>query len=833
MVDRVALVVERYGEFIAWASYERWAGRDDADAAFHGRRRATTARASPRCSSSTSRRSPGPTASPASRPRCSPTTGRCSPCSAAPGGPSSGASRAASSTSTSRSTRPRSSSTPSSAASSGPTRGPSPASCCPRTIAVVGASDTPGSVGEALWRHVTRGATGAGVPGQPAPRRRSAAGRAWPTLQRRPRRRRRSPSSPSPPPRCRRSIEDCIASHVRGAVIITSVEGTDIDVAAARRARPQLRRPPDRPRQHGHRLVRGRRSGCRPRSCRSTCRPATSPSRCSPGSLGASVLRLADELRMGLSWFVSLGDKSDVSGNDLLQFWEDDETTRVIAMYTESFGNPRKFARIARRVSRHRPIVAVRTGAAAIGPSGGALYQQAGLIEVPTVAAMLDTARVLATQPVMRGPRVAVLANARSPATLSRAALDDRRADRRRRTRRASTGGRRRPTTARPCGPRSTADDVDARDGRPRPAARRAVAAPVADDRRRAAADSTKPVVAVLMGGRNGPLRVGLAAARVRLPRAGRRACSAARTPTARGCSTRPARRGADVADIDRAKVAAVIAAALERGATELDTAEVVAVLSRLRHRRARRPRAARPTTPSPSPTRSATRSPSRPQHRHLGRSVRAGVALDLGDADDVTHALAVMQDAIGDDAADVVVQPMVAPGPRPAHPQHVRRPPRPARGDRARQLDGRPRHRRGVAAGAAVVGRRRGAARRLARRAGARSTPASRRTPCVDTLMRVAQLVGDHPEITSADLNPIIASAERRGRRPTRSIEIGEARSDRRPAARDWNDGMDADARARRDRPPVPAAARRRGRLATPTTASPTTARRWCSTTR
>ena len=70
------------------------------------------------------------------------------------------------------------------------------------------------------------------------------------------------------------------------------------------------------------------------------------------GSLGASLLRLADELRMGLSWFVSLGDKGDVSGNDLLQFWEDDDTTRVIAMYTESFGNPRKFARIARRVSQ-------------------------------------------------------------------------------------------------------------------------------------------------------------------------------------------------------------------------------------------------------------------------------------------------------------------------------------------------------------------------------------------------------------------------------------------------------------------------------------------------
>ena len=132
------------------------------------------------------------------------------------------------------------------------------------------------------------------------------------------------------------------------------------------------------------------------------------------------MLRLADDLHMGLSWFVSLGDKSDVSGNDLLQFWEDDETTRVIAMYTESFGNARKFARIARRVSRHRPIVAVRTGAAAIGPSGGALYQQAGLIEVPTVAAMLDTARVLATQPVMRGPRVAPARQRPQPADAQR-----------------------------------------------------------------------------------------------------------------------------------------------------------------------------------------------------------------------------------------------------------------------------------------------------------------------------------------------------------------------------------------------------------------------------
>ena len=122
------------------------------------------------------------------------------------------------------------------------------------------------------------------------------------------------------------------------------------------------------------------------------------------GSLGSSLLRRARDLDLGISWFVSLGDKADVSANDLLQFWEEDTNTRVVAIYTESFGNPRKFARIARRVSRTKPIVAVRTGSASVGAASSALYQQAGVIEVPTVPALLDTARVLATQPHPRGP---------------------------------------------------------------------------------------------------------------------------------------------------------------------------------------------------------------------------------------------------------------------------------------------------------------------------------------------------------------------------------------------------------------------------------------------
>ena len=141
------------------------------------------------------------------------------------------------------------------------------------------------------------------------------------------------------------------------------------------------------------------------------------------GSLGASFLELAGRLGLGVSYFVSLGDKADISGNDLLQFWDDDARTRVIAMYTESFGNPRKFARIARRVARRRPIVAVRAGDGSIGSDTDAIYQQAGVIRVPTVRQLLDTVRVLASQPVPRGNRVAIVTNSRSPAVLAASAL--------------------------------------------------------------------------------------------------------------------------------------------------------------------------------------------------------------------------------------------------------------------------------------------------------------------------------------------------------------------------------------------------------------------------
>ncbi len=132
------------------------------------------------------------------------------------------------------------------------------------------------------------------------------------------------------------------------------------------------------------------------------------------GMVGASVVESATELALGLSSFVALGNRADVSGNDLLQYWHTDERTSVIGMYIESFGNPRRFARIARDVGRDKPIVAVHAG---MGRAGGGmspdvLLEQTGVISVHTLAELLDVARLLVQQPVPLGDRVAVVGNA-------------------------------------------------------------------------------------------------------------------------------------------------------------------------------------------------------------------------------------------------------------------------------------------------------------------------------------------------------------------------------------------------------------------------------------
>nr|CAA9327020.1 MAG: Protein lysine acetyltransferase Pat [uncultured Nocardioidaceae bacterium] len=146
---------------------------------------------------------------------------------------------------------------------------------------------------------------------------------------------------------------------------------------------------------------------------------------CQSGALGLAILETVDRRGLGLSTFVSAGNRADVSGNDLLQYWEEDQDTEVVLLYLESIGNPRKFSRIARRVARRKPVVAVKSGRTTQGtplghavartsapaPAVDAMFRQAGVIQVNTLDEMFDVAQLLAHQPLPRGNRIAVVGN--------------------------------------------------------------------------------------------------------------------------------------------------------------------------------------------------------------------------------------------------------------------------------------------------------------------------------------------------------------------------------------------------------------------------------------
>ncbi|GIW34623.1 GNAT family N-acetyltransferase [Meiothermus sp.] len=139
------------------------------------------------------------------------------------------------------------------------------------------------------------------------------------------------------------------------------------------------------------------------------------------GAVGLAVLEYAREMGLGFSNFVSLGAKVDISSNDLIQYWEEDPDTGLILLYVESFGNPRRFARLARRVGRKKPILAVRPGR---DPVVEALFQQTGVVRAENLEEMFDIAAMLAYQPLPEGPKVALLTNASGPAYLAKDALE-------------------------------------------------------------------------------------------------------------------------------------------------------------------------------------------------------------------------------------------------------------------------------------------------------------------------------------------------------------------------------------------------------------------------
>jgi len=152
------------------------------------------------------------------------------------------------------------------------------------------------------------------------------------------------------------------------------------------------------------------------------------------GAMGLTILEYAKNLNLGVSTFVSVGNRIDISSNDLLEYWEEDTATKVILLYLESFGNPRKFARIARRVSAKKPIVVVKGGSTVAGSRAAAshtgamatsdistdvLFQHAGVIRVNTMEELFDVAILLSNQPLPRGRRLVIVTNGGGPGIIA------------------------------------------------------------------------------------------------------------------------------------------------------------------------------------------------------------------------------------------------------------------------------------------------------------------------------------------------------------------------------------------------------------------------------
>ncbi len=307
----------------------------------------------------------------------------------------------------------------------------------PKSIAVVGASRTPGSVGHALLGNIVRTEfAGTVYPvNLHAP---SVLGiAAYPSIA-------ALPEIPdlaviAVPSRAVRSVlVACGEAGVAGVVIVTAgFAEIDDDGAAAEAELVQLAR------WYGMRIVGPNCIGVVNTGPDTSLNATFSPVApvegvvgfaSQSGALGIAALDCLDDVDLGISTFVSLGNKADVSGNDLLQYWEKDPATKVAALYLESFGNPRKFAQIARRFCRTKPIVAVKSGrttsgrraasshTAALASSdviADALFRDAGIIRVGTLAELFDVCRVVATQPIPTGSRVVIVGNSGGPGILA------------------------------------------------------------------------------------------------------------------------------------------------------------------------------------------------------------------------------------------------------------------------------------------------------------------------------------------------------------------------------------------------------------------------------
>jgi acyl-CoA synthetase (NDP forming)/GNAT superfamily N-acetyltransferase len=297
----------------------------------------------------------------------------------------------------------------------------------PRSVAVIGASVDPAKIGHAVLANLL-GAKFAGPVFPVNPESRSVRGvRAYRTVT-------EIPDEVDlavvavPAAGVDEVLDSCLAKGVKTLLVLSSgfAEASESGSDAQRRMVEAAR-------AHGMRVIGPNALGVAnldPRvSLNATLAPQL-PGRgrigffCQSGALGIAILAGVRERGLGLSTFVSAGNRADLSGNDLLQYWQTDPETDVVLLYLETFGNPRKFARLARRLARTKPVAAVKSGRfTAPLPSFGsgvvpvdedsvqALFEQAGVIRVQTLPQLFDTALLLAYQPLPAGDRVAVVGN--------------------------------------------------------------------------------------------------------------------------------------------------------------------------------------------------------------------------------------------------------------------------------------------------------------------------------------------------------------------------------------------------------------------------------------
>jgi acetyl coenzyme A synthetase (ADP forming)-like protein len=298
----------------------------------------------------------------------------------------------------------------------------------PRSLAVIGASARRGSIGGELFRNVLNGEfVGAAYPVNP--RASSIAGvRAYPSVA-------EIPEKIDlaliclPGERVLEAAQEALEAGVRALVVISAGFAE-----TGRDGEERQGRLLELVRRHGARLVG---PNCLGIAVAESGLDATFAARPLPhgsigfssqsGALGLALLEAAAGRGLGLSSFVSIGNKADVSSNDLLEWWEEDERTKLVLLYLESFGNPRKFGRVARRVARRKPILAMKSGSTRSGQKAAsshtaalagseaavdALFRQAGVLRASTLEELVDVSVLLSSQPIPAGRRVGVLTNA-------------------------------------------------------------------------------------------------------------------------------------------------------------------------------------------------------------------------------------------------------------------------------------------------------------------------------------------------------------------------------------------------------------------------------------